>query len=274
MAQQDMFSENVPFAGEIPPGRMSEGSQFWLNVNMSRVPESFIPEEVPLSVRDDLPRLFASFRSTTGLGIGSRNSRKLRLKHLTPAHLYSLPHMQEGLQLVLAEKQLHSHTDALGVLFLNQLTLLHIIPPEELDIFNRNEFDVRELLEKDWRPTIMHTFQVLPRRMHVHKVETSRVLGVTFMNCPSTRIVHCDVPVVPVNEEESPSAKKGGYALVTKKKVKIRSLAINIPDSIEVDCSSFETGHKVFLRDVDLGQGRHLVGTSEEECIIVMETSG
>jgi hypothetical protein len=118
----------------------------------------------------------------------------------------------------------------------------------------------------------LHTFQVLPRRMHVHKIETERVLGVTFMNCPSTRIVNCQVPVVAVNDEESPCAKKGGYALVTKKRVKVRSLAINIPDIIEVDCSEFEGGHKVRLGDVDLGQGRHCVGDSQDECILVMQT--
>lgn len=269
-----MSLDNVPLAGEVHPERMSRSPQFWLDVNMSRVPEVFVPAEVPLSVREELPRLFASFRSTTGLGIGSRNSRKLRSKYLIPAHLYSLPQMQQPLQLVLAERQVQTHTTALGTLFLNQLSLLHIIPPEELEIFNRNQQDVRDLLEKEWQPTVLHTFQVLPRRLHVHRVEGERLLGVTFMNCPSTRVVHCEVPVVAVNDDESPCAKRGGYALITKKKVKIRSLAINIPHSIDVDCSSFETGHKVFLRDVDLGQGRHIVGTSEDECILVMETSG
>lgn len=269
-----MSMDRVPLAGEVPPERMSRSPQFWLDVKMSRVPESFVPAEVPDSVREDLPRLFASFRSTVGTGIGSRSSRKLRAKYLIPAHLYSLPHMQQPLQLVLAERQAQTHTTALGMLFLNQLSLLHIIPPEELAILNRNEQDVRELLANEWQPTVLHTFQVLPRRMHLHKVNGESLLGVTFMNCPSTRIVHCEVPVVVVNDDESPCGKRGGYALVTKKKVKIRSLAINIPRAIEVDCSSFETGHKVFLRDVDVGQGRRVVGTSEDECLVVMEIGG
>ena len=199
-----MSMDRVPLAGEVSPQRMSSKPQFWLDVNMSGVPESFVPAEVPASVRQDLPRLFASFRSTTGMGLGSRSSRKLRAKYLIPAHLYSLPQMQQPLQLVLAERQVQTHTTALGMLFLNQLSLLHIIPPEELAIFNRNEQDVRELLEKEWQPTVLHTFQVLPRRMHLHKVEGERLLGVTFMNCPSTRVVNCEVPVVVVNDDESP----------------------------------------------------------------------
>jgi hypothetical protein len=257
----------------VPPAWMSQ-DKFWLNARMDCVPECFRPADVPESIREDLPRLFASYRSDTCLGTGSRNSRRLRDQLLIPALLDSLPHLQAPQHLVLAERQVQTHTEALGQQFLNQLALLHVIPLEELKIFNRNQQDVVDLVQGGWQPTIQHTFQVLPRRMHMHRVAQERLLGVTFINCPSRRVVHCVIPVVPANVDESPSAKRGGYALVTKKFIKVRCLAINIPREILIDCREFETGHKVFLKDVQLGQGRSAVGASLDECLLVMETSG
>lgn len=264
--------EDLPIIGGIPPSVTAQHPQFWLEFNNDKVPDRFQPGELHRNV-ERLPFIFSSFRKDLGLRPGSRYSRKLRSYGFIPGLLDSLPMKQPPVHLVHAKGQMESMIRTLGTNVSCQLSILHIIAPDELAKLNMHEHDVREMLSKGWQPSIHQSFQVLPRRVHFNHVPDA-LLGMTFMNCPSHRIVECLVPVVPVNADESPSAKRGGYPLITKRFLKVRSIAINIPQSIKVDCSTFETGHKVFLRDVALGQGQHVVANGPETCLIVMETSG
>lgn len=263
---------DLPIIGAIPPTVPAQNPQFWLDLDLNQVPERFKPGQLQPNVQS-LPYIFASFRQDLGLRPGSRYSRKLRGHGFVPGLLESLPLRQPPVHLVHSKGQMESLIRSIGTNLSCQLSILHIIAPEELAKLNMHEQDVREMLSQGWQPLIYHSFQVLPRRIH-HNHVVDALLGVTLMNCPSHRIVECLVPVVPVNADESPSAKRGGYPLITKKFLKVRSLAINVPQKIEVDCSAFETGHKVFLHDVALSQGQHVVGTSPGACLIVMEISG
>lgn len=262
----------LPVIGAIPPAVPVDNPKFWLDINLDRVPDRFKPGQLRQNI-ESLPYIFASFRQDLGLRPGSRYSRRLRSHGFIPGLLDSLPVKQAPIQLVHAKGQIESLVRAIGTNILCQLSILHIVDPAELAKLNRHEYNVREMLLQGWQPKIYHSFQVLPRRLH-HNHVVDTVLGVTFMNCPSHRIVECLVPVLPMNADESPSAKRGGYPLITRRFLKVRSLAINIPQSIDIDCSTLETGQKVLLRDVALGQGQHIVGTAPEACLVVMETSG
>lgn len=264
--------KDLPIIGAIPASLPEQNPQFWLDVDHAKVPHRFKPGKLQSNV-ERLPFIFASIRQDLGLMPGSRYSRKLRSHGFIPGLLESLPMQQPPAHLVHAKGQMESMVRALGANMPCQLSILHIIPPEDLAKLNMHEHDVREMLSEGWHPPIYHSFQVLPRRVHYNHVADA-LLGLTFMNCPSHRIVECLVPVVPVNADESPSSKRGGYPLVTKRFLKVRSLAINIPQSVEVDCRTFETGHKVFLRDISLDKGQHVVASGPDTCLVVMETSG
>jgi hypothetical protein len=259
--------DRVPILGELP---VSSGPNFWLQRDQSFVPLQYRHEEFP-SHYQDLPVIFASFREETNVPLGSRAARRLRALNWTPGLLDSLPRKQAPLHLVMPTAQIHAVHRACGQSFQNRMCLLNIIPLEELSILNEHKDDVQNMVEKGWNPTVWHSFQVLPRRVHFN-ILAELLLSVTFMNCSSTRIVNSMVPIMPVNEDESPSAKRGGYAIVTKKMVKVRSLATNIPLTIEVDCSALDTGDKLHLRDLELCEGQYFVKEDPGTCILKMET--
>lgn len=98
--------------------------------------------------------------------------------------------------------------------------------------------------------------------------------ALTFLNSPSTRIVESRVPVIAENDDESPCAKKGGFALVTRKAVQVRSLAINVPLYIGIDCETFDTHEKVFARDVEMPRGQVMVQPADDTCLLRMEPGG
>jgi hypothetical protein len=112
--------------------------------------------------------------------------------------------------------------------------------------------------------------QVLPRRLS-YKLEYDRIDALTLYHCPSRRIVESSVPIMAVNDDESPCGKRGGFALVTTKFVKVRSLATNIPLSIEIDCKDFDSSSRVFVRDLVMPKGQVLVKPAPDVCLLRME---
>ena len=264
-------ASSLPLIGEIQQSRVHSDEAFWLSVDQSRVPVEYQHRTFPDHYRS-LPVLYAAFRVETGMPLeGTWASRKLRKIGLTPALLDSLPLGQAPHKLVMASQQIQTALQQHGASLPNMLCLLHIIDLEELGMFNMQEHDARALAtERGMTPRPLHTFQVLPRRLSVNRV-TGAMFGVTLMNTPSTRIVRSEVPVVVINQEDSPSVKRGGFALITKKMIPVRSLATNIPRLIVIDCATFETGHRVFVRDLRLVEGQVITGIDEDTCVLKMD---
>lgn len=112
--------------------------------------------------------------------------------------------------------------------------------------------------------------QVLPRRLS-YNVKYDRLDALTLLHCPSWRVVDSEVPIVPVNDDESPAVKNGWVVLATTKSVRVRSAATNIPLSIEIDCKEFDYSSKVFARDLVLPKGQVLVHPKPDTCLVAMK---
>ena len=113
----------------------------------------------------------------------------------------------------------------------------------------------------------------MPRRLS-YNVASDELQALTFLNSPSTRIVESRVPVIAVNDDDSPCVKKGGFALVTRKAVRVRSLAINVPLCMEIDCERFEMHDKVFARDIEMPRGQVMVQPPGDTCLLSMNPGG
>ena len=267
-------SASTPFLGEVPQAKVATGHPFWLDFDQERLPPEYQHSTSADHSPQSLPTLYAAFREQTGLpATGTWAARKLRGLGLTPALLDSLPHGQAPRQLVLAAGQASTAFARFGASLENQLFLLHLVQPSDLALFNQPAEDTMSHAQAHGLPQPQHTFQVLPRRLSVNPVR-GNLLAVSLLNCPSTRIVESKVPVLPVNVDESPCARRGGFALVTQKLLRVRSAATNIPLEMPIDCSEFEPGAKVFARDIAVGKGRQLVGVDGGACILKMEFGG
>lgn len=75
---------------------------------------------------------------------------------------------------------------------------------------------------------------VLMKDIQFHPV-TSSPLHVDFMRVSDSTVVEILVPLKFINEDKSPGMKHSGILNVVKRKIKVSTLASNIPSFIEVD---------------------------------------
>lgn len=255
--------------GELPVEALRQGTLFPGPEGQAHVPELYRHATYPAHYKS-LPVLYAADRAETGVPLGTWGSRKLRKQGLLPGILDSLPHRQAPRHLVYAYGPMSAAYESRGASFENQLCLLQLIGLDELQLLNQPRDVVLSMVSSGWKPTPAATFQVLPRRVQMH-VTAASLLTATLMHCPSDRIVESRVPLTSVNVDESPAGRRGGYALVTRPAVPVRSLATNIPLVLPIDCSELEAGDKVFVRDLRLDDGQHIVGLRPDLCILKME---
>jgi Ribosomal protein TL5, C-terminal domain len=263
------YSSPLPIVGEVPRPVAESDQPFWLQVDPDKLPPQYRHAEAPPQYAT-LPILYGAFREETDVHIaGSWASRKLRRCGLTPA-LLELPLGQKPRKLVLPSAQISTAFRQYGLSFPNVLCLLRIVRLEDTAMFNRVAADAQAMAEANGLPEPLHTFQVLPRRPSYNSV-AGELQGITLISCASTRIVESQVPIMPRNEEESPSGRTGGFALVTRKTIPVRSLATNIPIQIEIDCGDFGHGDKVFVRDLVMPEGQVIVGVHPDTCLLKMD---
>lgn len=96
--------------------------------------------------------------------------------------------------------------------------------------------------------------QVLPREAQYHPV-TSDPLHVDFYRASKDATVVVDVPVVFLNEANSPGLKVGGTLNIVRRAIEVHAPADAIPDVIEVDLTGREIGDTVHISEVTLPQG-------------------
>jgi large subunit ribosomal protein L25 len=93
--------------------------------------------------------------------------------------------------------------------------------------------------------------RVLPRDIQLHPV-TDQPLHIDFMRfSKSTRLV-VEVPVVFVGEEVCPGLRQGGVLNIVRHAIEMRASPDNIPESIEIDLSSYNIGDSVHISSVRL----------------------
>lgn len=98
------------------------------------------------------------------------------------------------------------------------------------------------------------TERVLPRDVQLHPV-TDWPLHVDFLRLAKDAKINIEVPVVFINEEESPGLERGGVLNIVRHEVECMCPATAIPDQIEVDLTGLEINDSVHISSVALPEG-------------------
>ncbi len=84
---------------------------------------------------------------------------------------------------------------------------------------------------------------------------SDRALHVDFFRLAKGAKVQVNIPVVFINEEESPGLKRGGVLNVVRFELDLMCDADKIPDQIEIDVTGLEIGDSIHISHVTLPEG-------------------
>jgi large subunit ribosomal protein L25 len=96
--------------------------------------------------------------------------------------------------------------------------------------------------------------KVLPREAQLHPVSDDP-LHVDFLRAEQGAVIHVDVPVRFVHEEQSPGLKRGGVLNIVRRTLELICPADAIPGEILVDLAGREIGDSVHISHVTLPAG-------------------
>ena len=84
---------------------------------------------------------------------------------------------------------------------------------------------------------------------------SDRPLHVDFFRLAKGAKVQVDIPVVFINQEDSPGLKRGGVMNVVRHELDLMCDADHIPDQIEIDLTGLEIGDSIHISDITLPKG-------------------
>ena len=96
--------------------------------------------------------------------------------------------------------------------------------------------------------------RTLPKDVAMHPV-TDRPVHVDFLRLSKDAKIQVAVPVVFVNEEDSPGLKKGGVLNVVRHELELVCESDKIPNEIELDVTGLEVGDSIHISSVTLPEG-------------------
>jgi large subunit ribosomal protein L25 len=96
--------------------------------------------------------------------------------------------------------------------------------------------------------------RALPKDVALHPV-TDRPTHVDFLRLAKDAKIQVAVPVVFVNEEESPGLKKGGVLNVVRHELELVCDSDKIPDEIQLDVTGLDIGDSIHISQVTLPAG-------------------
>jgi large subunit ribosomal protein L25 len=96
--------------------------------------------------------------------------------------------------------------------------------------------------------------RTLPKDVHFHPV-SDRPLHVDFFRLGADATVEVAVPVVFINEEESPGLKRGGVLNVVRHELDLVCDADKIPEEISIDVTGLDIGESIHISAVKLPEG-------------------
>ena len=111
--------------------------------------------------------------------------------------------------------------------------------------------------------------RVLPRDVQFHVV-TDTPIHVDFLRLSEDAEITIAVPVVFVNEEESPGLRQGGVLNVVRYEIEVDCRADSIPESIEIDLTGLELGDSLHISAVTLPEGATSAITDRDFTIITV----
>ena len=96
--------------------------------------------------------------------------------------------------------------------------------------------------------------RALPKDVAFHPV-TDRPVHADFFRLSKDAKIEVEIPVVFVNEEESPGLKKGGVLNVVRHELELVCENDKIPGEIEVDVTGKEVGDSIHISEITLPEG-------------------
>jgi large subunit ribosomal protein L25 len=96
--------------------------------------------------------------------------------------------------------------------------------------------------------------RTLPKDVHFDPV-TDRPLHVDFLRLAKDAKVEVAVPVVFVNEDDSPGLKRGGVLNIVRHELELVCDADRIPDDITIDVTGLDVGDSIHISQVRLPEG-------------------
>ena len=96
--------------------------------------------------------------------------------------------------------------------------------------------------------------RTLPKDVALHPV-TDRPLHVDFLRLAKDAKIQVAVPVVFINEEDSPGLKKGGVLNVVRHELELVCESDKIPDDIQLDVTGLDVGDSIHISHVTLPEG-------------------
>ena len=96
--------------------------------------------------------------------------------------------------------------------------------------------------------------RTLPKDVCLHPV-TDRPLHVDFLRLAKDAKIHVAVPVVFVNEDDSPGLKKGGVLNVVRHELELVCESDKIPAEIELNLAGLDIGDSIHISHVTLPEG-------------------
>jgi large subunit ribosomal protein L25 len=96
--------------------------------------------------------------------------------------------------------------------------------------------------------------RTIPKDVALHPV-TDRPLHVDFLRLSKDAKIQVAVPVVFVNEEESPGLKKGGVLNIVRHDLELVCESDKIPDEIVLDVTGLDIGDSIHISSVTLPEG-------------------
>jgi large subunit ribosomal protein L25 len=96
--------------------------------------------------------------------------------------------------------------------------------------------------------------RTIPKDVAMHPV-TDRPIHVDFLRLSKDSKIQVAVPVVFINEEDSPGLKKGGVLNVVRHELELVCESDKIPDDIQIDVTGLEVGDSIHISSVSLPDG-------------------
>ena len=98
------------------------------------------------------------------------------------------------------------------------------------------------------------THRVLPRDVQFHPV-TDEPIHVDFLRVLAGTEITVAVPVIFINEEESPGIRRGGVLNVVRHEIELVCIADRIPQAVTIDLTGLEIGDSLHIGEITLPDG-------------------
>jgi large subunit ribosomal protein L25 len=111
--------------------------------------------------------------------------------------------------------------------------------------------------------------RAIPKDVALHPV-SDRPLHVDFLRLSKESKIQVAVPVVFVNEEESPGLKRGGVLNIVRHELELVCESDKIPDDITIDVTGLDVGDSIHISNVTLPQGSESAITDRDFTIATL----